>query len=236
MPPSYENTLEQFDLHRLIVLLTITGAVLSSVSIVVTVLWDYFEHGTGVFSLITNQLGDYNRVSLAYVFNAGTLCYGMCTLMSMFGLYRLKLDRLSKILALIGTWLGISILLFGAFPLNFFSAHKMVSASMLVSTQLFCIVTVICKISGKRYCTKGMLIVSILLFFAAGYSLIQLDWNTLEIIPCTKIEETHYCMSALSSWAVMLLSILWDVLSSLNMRSIVIEHYQTLSLYHLNGN
>lgn len=228
-------SLGQYDLHHLIVFLTLTGALVATVGLLVTVSYEYSQIGIGVFTLRANQLGDYNLSELAYVINGSILSYGMCTLMGMFGLYQLKLDNLSKLMALTGAWMGLSILLMGIYPLNYLDEHRFWSTNMLFSSMVLSIVTIVGWLNHKSYCTRGMTVVSILLFLGSFSILLQVDLRTLQLQPCTQVFEAHFCSTAMNSWAMSILSISWDVLLAWNMRKLVIQDYQALSLRHLKG-
>ncbi|MCL1035877.1 hypothetical protein L2725_01670 [Shewanella corallii] len=228
-------SLGQYDLHHLIIFLMLTGAFVATAGLVLTVGYEYLCMGLKVFALRANQLGDYRLSQMAYVINGSTLSYGMCTLMGMFGLYQLKLDNLSKLMAMTGGWMGLSILLIGIYPLNYLEQHRFWSTSVLFSCIILCIITIVGWLSHKRYCTRGMTIVSILLFLGTFAILLQVDLKTLQLQPCPKVLEPHFCSIALNSWAMCILSIIWDVLLALNMRKLVIQDYQALSLRHLRG-
>ncbi|BDM63261.1 hypothetical protein NFHSH190041_07130 [Shewanella sp. NFH-SH190041] len=225
---TYETALDHLELHRLVIMLTLTGAGVSSVCVLLTLLSELILHGSMVFSLRLSQLGDYNQCTLAFLFNAGMLSYGICTLMSMFGLYHLKLGRLSQWLSWSGGWLGISTLLLGAFPATLMELHRYAHASMLVSTQLFCVLAIISWIRCKPYCTKGMMLVSILLFLTAANCLKQFDWHNMKLLLCPQSDMPHLCPIAINSWLVIILSIHWDILQTLNMRRRLNAYYDTL--------
>ncbi|MGI2258823.1 hypothetical protein [Shewanella sp. GXUN23E] len=228
-------SLGQYDLHHLIIFLMLTGAFVATAGLVLTVDYEYQRIGLKVFSLRANQLGDYRLSEMAYVINGSTLSYGMCTLLGMFGLYQLRLDRLSKLMALTGAWMGLSILLMGIYPLNYLTEHRFWSTNMLLSCLLICLVTIVGWLSHKCYCTRGMTVVSILLFLVSFSILLQVDLRTLRLLPCDQLMEPHFCATAMNSWAMSILSVIWDVLLALNMRKLVIKDYQTRSLRHLKG-
>ncbi|MCF1428519.1 MAG: hypothetical protein LPD71_06890 [Shewanella sp.] len=228
-------SLGQYDLHHLIIFLMLAGGFVATAGLVLNVGYEYLCMGIQVFSLRANQLGDYRLSEMAYVLNGSVLSYGMCTLMSMFGLYQLKLDNLSKLMAVTGAWMGLSILLMGIYPLNYLAEHRFWSTSALFSCLLICLVTLVAWLNHKPYCTRGMTIVSILLFLGTFSILLQLDLRTLELKPCKQVMEPHFCATAMNSWAMAVLSITWNVLLALNMRRLVIQDYQNLSLRHLKG-
>lgn len=214
-----------YDLHRLVVLMILVGAAVTSVGISISVWAEYQDIGMQVFFRRSDLLGDYVHSPLAYVFNMSLIIAGSCILLAMYGLYLLKLGDFSHFLSITGSWVGLSIMLIGVFPINYLDEHRLVSTSFLLATFVLHLLTISTRFSHKEICSRPLFILAIFGFISASGLIYQLDWNTLDFSPCLH-EEGDVCWVALNMWLQTNITMLWCVLLALNIRKLAIEqHY-----------
>ncbi|EDQ02085.1 hypothetical protein [Shewanella benthica] len=103
-----------YDLHRLVVLMILVGAAVTSVGISISVWAEYQDIGMQVFFRRSDFLGDYSP--LAYVFNMSLIIAGSCILLAMYGLYLLKLGDFSHFLSITGSWVACLLCSLVSFP------------------------------------------------------------------------------------------------------------------------
>ncbi|QYJ79585.1 hypothetical protein [Shewanella acanthi] len=205
-----------YDLHRLITWLIVIAALMSATGVSISL---YAEHqGFSLNMLFTRAdfLGDYVNSPLAYVFNLGLLAAGICMLISMAGLYLLRLDNFSRYVALAGAWVGISVILMGVFPINFLSMHRLVSTSYLLATITLHSLVLIAGIVPRFICPRPLFYLSLLSVISAIGLGLQLDWSTLDFPPC--ISERHVCWVAANMWLQTNLNIVWCLSLAFAMR------------------
>ncbi|CAM3397861.1 DUF998 domain-containing protein [Shewanella violacea] len=217
-----------YDLHRLVVLMILVGACVTSVGISISVWAEYQDIGMQVFFRRSDFLGDYVQSPLAYVFNMSLIIAGTCILLAMYGLYLLKLGDFSHFLSIAGSWVGLSIILIGVFPINYLNEHRLVSTSFLMSTFVLHLFTISTRFNHKEICSRPLFILAIFGFLSASGLIYQLDWSTLDFTPCLH-EGGDICWVALNMWLQTNITMLWCVLLALNIRKLAIEQYHAES-------
>lgn len=212
-----------YDLHRLVIWMILAGALVTSVGLSISVWAEYQRIGVEVFFRRADLLGDYIYSPLAYVYNMSLISAGSCILLAMYGLYQLKLGDFSHYLSLSGSWVGLSIILIGVFPINYLYEHRLVSTSFLIGTFVLHLLTITTRINHKEICSKPLFILAVLGFISASGLIYQLDWSLLDFKPCPhgKIE---ICWVSLNMWFQTNVTMLWCVLLALNVRKLAINN------------
>ncbi|MDT3321757.1 hypothetical protein Q4Q52_18660 [Shewanella sp. SP1S2-4] len=216
MNPLYHQEPSQYDLHRLITWLIVGAAFISTSGVLIAIYAEYQNVGVQVLQIRADFLGNYINSPLAYVFNLSLLAAGLCILISMAGLYLLKLDTFSQWIALTGAWVGISVILMGIFPINFLSIHRIVSTSYLLSTLILHSLVIIAGIVPRFICPKPLFYLSLISFCSAVSLTLQLDWTILDFPPC--VPQTHFCTVSANMWLQTNLSIIWCLSLAFAMR------------------
>jgi len=224
--PSY------YDLHRLITWLIVGAAFLSAAGVSIAIYAEYQTIGIQALSMRADFLGDYINSPLAYVFNLGLLAAGICMLISMAGLYLLKLDTFSQYIALTGAWVGTSVILMGIFPINFLSMHRLVSTSYLLSTLSLHFLVIIAGIVPKLICPRPLFYLSLISFISAVSLSLQLDWTLLDFPPCEP--QTHFCSVSANMWLQTNLNIIWCLSLAFAMRRLSKILYYRAQIHHLS--
>lgn len=216
MNPLHHQEPSYYDLHRLITWLIVGAAFLSASGVLVAIYAEYQHVGMRVFQMRADFLGDYINSPLAYVFNLSLLAAGISMLISMIGLYLLKLDTFSQYVALTGAWVGTSVVLMGIFPINFLSIHRLVSTSYLLSTLTLHALVIIAGLVPRFICPKPLFYLSIISFCSAMSLSLQLDWSILDFPPCET--QTHFCAVSANMWIQTNLNIIWCLSLAFAMR------------------
>ncbi|MFB2659631.1 MULTISPECIES: hypothetical protein [Shewanella] len=228
MNPQHEPSF--YDLHRLITWLIVGAALLSATGVIIALYGEYQTVGTPALFMRADFLGDYINSPLAYVFNLGLLAAGICMLVSMAGLYLLKLDTFSQYIALTGAWVGTSVILMGIFPINFLTMHRLVSTSYLLSTLTLHALVIIAGIVPKLICPRPLFYLSLLSFISAVSLSLQLDWSQLDFPPCET--GNHFCFVAANMWLQTNLNIIWCLSLAFAMRRLSKILYYRAQVHH----
>uniref|UniRef100_Q0HY53 Uncharacterized protein n=1 Tax=Shewanella sp. (strain MR-7) TaxID=60481 RepID=Q0HY53_SHESR len=228
MNPQHEPSF--YDLHRLITWLIVGTALLSATGVIIALYGEYQVVGTAALFMRADFLGDYINSPLAYVFNLGLLAAGICMLLSMAGLYLLKLDSFSQYIALTGAWVGTSVILMGIFPINFLTMHRLVSTSYLLSTLTLHALVIIAGIVPKLICPRPLFYLSLLSFISAVCLSLQLDWSQLDFPPCET--DNHFCFVAANMWLQTNLNIIWCISLAFAMRRLSKILYYRAQVHH----
>lgn len=228
MNPQHEPSF--YDLHRLITWLIVGAAMLSATGVIIALYAEYQVVGTSALFMRADFLGDYINSPLAYVFNLGLLVAGICMLISMAGLYLLKLDTFSQYIALTGAWVGTSVILMGIFPINFLTMHRLVSTSYLLSTLTLHALVIIAGIVPKLICPRPLFYLSLLSFISAVSLSLQLDWSQLDSPPCET--DNHFCFVAANMWLQTNLNIIWCLSLAFAMRRLSKILYYRAQVHH----
>ncbi|PWF62949.1 hypothetical protein CBX96_13675 [Shewanella sp. BC20] len=228
MNPQHEPSF--YDLHRLITWLIVGAAMLSATGVIIALYAEYQVVGTAALFMRADFLGDYINSPLAYVFNLGLLAAGICMLISMAGLYLLKLDSFSQYIALTGAWVGTSVILMGIFPINFLTMHRLVSTSYLLSTLTLHALVIIAGIMPKLICPRPLFYLSLLSFMSAVCLSLQLDWSQLDFPPCET--DNHFCFVAANMWLQTNLNIIWCISLAFAMRRLSKILYYRAQVHH----
>lgn len=228
MNPQHEPSF--YDLHRLITWLIVGAALLSATGVIIALYAEYQVVGTAALFMRADFLGDYINSPLAYVFNLGLLAAGICMLISMAGLYLLKLDSFSQYIALTGAWVGTSVILMGIFPINFLTMHRLVSTSYLLSTLTLHALVIIAGIVPKLICPRPLFYLSLLSFMSAVCLSLQLDWSQLDFPPCET--ANHFCFVAANMWLQTNLNIIWCISLAFAMRRLSKILYYRAQVHH----
>ncbi|MGR6503414.1 hypothetical protein [Shewanella sp. Koi 1] len=228
MNPQHEPSF--YDLHRLITWLIVGAAMLSATGVIIALYAEYQVVGTAALFMRADFLSDYINSPLAYVFNLGLLAAGICMLISMAGLYLLKLDSFSQYIALTGTWVGTSVILMGIFPINFLTMHRLVSTSYLLSTLTLHALVIIAGIVPKLICPRPLFYLSLLSFISAVCLSLQLDWSQLDFPPCET--DNHFCVVAANMWLQTNLNIIWCISLAFAMRRLSKILYYRAQVHH----
>ncbi|MFB2651443.1 hypothetical protein [Shewanella seohaensis] len=228
MNPQHEPSF--YDLHRLITWLIVGAALLSATGVIIALYAEYQVVGTSALFMRADFLGDYINSPLAYVFNLGLLAAGICMLISMAGLYLLKLDSFSQYIALTGAWVGTSVILMGIFPINFLTMHRLVSTSYLLSTLTLHTLVIIAGIVPKLICPRPLFYLSLLSFISAVCLSLQLDWSQLDFPPCET--DNHFCFVAANMWLQTNLNIIWCISLAFAMRRLSKILYYRAQVHH----
>lgn len=203
----YSNS---YDLHRLVVTMTLLAALVSALGVSAALIAQIQQSGLQPLFERADFLGDYINSPLAFVFNIAQLAAGFCMLMAMLGLYLLKFDIYSNYLAVVGSWVGLSIILMGIFPINYLEEHRLVSTGFLIGTFILHALCIIARINKQSLCPNPMFILSILGLISASGLIIQLDWSTLDFYPCDH-GLGDFCWVALNMWLQVNVIVLWCV-------------------------
>lgn len=228
MNPQHEPSF--YDLHRLITWLIVGAALLSATGVIIALYAEYQVVGTAALFMRADFLGDYINSPLAYVFNLGLLAAGICMLISMAGLYLLKLDSFSQYIALTGAWVGTSVILMGIFPINFLTMHRLVSTSYLLSTLTLHALVIIAGIVPKLICPRPLFYLSLFSFISAVCLSLQLDWSQLDFPPCET--GNHFCFVAANMWLQTNLNIIWCISLAFAMRRLSKILYYRAQVHH----
>ncbi|MFB2641671.1 hypothetical protein ACE02D_05150 [Shewanella bicestrii] len=228
MNPQHEPSF--YDLHRLITWLIVGAALLSATGVIIALYAEYQVVGTAALFMRADFLGDYINSPLAYVFNLGLLAAGICMLISMAGLYLLKLDSFSQYIALTGAWVGTSVILMGIFPINFLTMHRLVSTSYLLSTLTLHALVIIAGIMPKLICPRPLFYLSLFSFISAVCLSLQLDWSQLDFPPCET--ANHVCVVAANMWLQTNLNIIWCISLAFAMRRLSKILYYRAQVHH----
>lgn len=228
MNPQHEPSF--YDLHRLITWLIVGAALLSATGVIIALYAEYQVVGTAALFMRADFLGDYINSPLAYVFNLGLLAAGICMLISMAGLYLLKLDSFSQYIALTGAWVGTSVILMGIFPINFLTMHRLVSTSYLLSTLTLHALVIIAGIMPKLICPRPLFYLSLLSFISAVCLSLQQDWSQLDFTPCET--NIHFCFVAANMWLQTNLNIIWCISLAFAMRRLSKILYYRAQVHH----
>lgn len=228
MNPQHEPSF--YDLHRLITWLIVGAALLSATGVIIALYAEYQVVGTPALFMRADFLGDYINSPLAYVFNLGLLAAGICMLVSMAGLYLLKLDTFSQYIALTGAWVGTSVILMGIFPINFLTMHRLVSTSYLLSTLTLHALVIIAGVVPKLICPRPLFYLSLLSFISAVSLSLQLDWSQLDFPPCET--GNHFCFIAANMWLQTNLNIIWCLSLAFAMRRLSKILYYRAQVHH----
>lgn len=213
-----------YDLHRLVVLMILVGACVTSTGISISVWAEYQNIGMQVFFRRSDFLGDYIHSPLAYVFNMSLITAGSCILLAMYGLFLLKLGDFSHFLSITGSWVGLSIILIGVFPINYLYEHRLVSTSFLLATFVLHLFTMSTRFTHKEICSKPLFILAIFGFISAVGLIYQLNWSILDFDACTH-QDGEICWVAMNMWLQTNITMLWCVLLALNIRKIAKEQF-----------
>ncbi|MFT5704644.1 MAG: hypothetical protein ACI8SK_000592 [Shewanella sp.] len=216
----------RYDLHRLVVLLILVGAFISATGISISVWAEYQQIGVDVFFRRADFLGNYIHSPLAYIYNLSLVIAGSCILLSMYGLYRLKLGYYSHYIAVAGFWVGLSIILIGVYPINYLDEHRLVSTSFLVGTFVLFLLTNIMRFIHKDVCSNTLFTVSIFGFISATGLLYQLDWQTLDFFPCNHLHK-KFCWVAFNMWFQTSITMLWCVILALTIKKLASNTHLT---------
>lgn len=219
-----------YDLHRLITWLIVGAALLSATGVMVALYGQYQTMGVSALFIRADFLGDYTHSPLAYVFNLGLLAAGICMLISMAGLYLLKLDSFSQYIALTGVWVGTSVILMGIFPINFLTMHRLVSTSYLLSTLTLHALVIIAGVVPKLICQRPLFYLSLLSFISAISLSLQLDWSQLDFPPCDI--DNHFCLVSTNMWLQTNLNIIWCLSLAFAMRRLSKILYYRAQVHH----
>ncbi|MCL1119084.1 hypothetical protein N7V09_18785 [Shewanella seohaensis] len=228
MNPQHEPSF--YDLHRLITWLIVGAALLSATGVIIALYAEYQVVGTAALFMRADFLGDYINSPLAYVFNLGLLAAGICMLLSMAGLYLLKLDSFSQYIALTGAWVGTSVILMGIFPINFLTMHRLVSTSYLLSTLTLHALVIIAGIMPKLICPRPLFYLSLFSFISAVCLSLQLDWSQLDFPPCET--DNQFCFVAANMWLQTNLNIIWCLSLAFAMRRLSKILYYRAQVHH----
>ncbi|GIU16294.1 MULTISPECIES: DUF998 domain-containing protein [unclassified Shewanella] len=226
----------QYDLHRLVVLSIFIGALIAAAGVFSSVWFEYQHSGLKVLNTRPDQLGDYTYTPLAFVYNISLMVAGLCIMLSMLGLYLLKLGNFSHYLSVTGAWVGLAVILMGMFPINYIELHRFVSTCYLIGTVVMFFLCISDKFNHHSICSWPVFFFSILGFIAASVLIFQLNWRILDFPPC----ENHsykqpYCWVAITMWLLTNIIMLWCLSFAWNIRNIAIKSYLALSQSYLAG-
>lgn len=214
----YTHT-SRYDLHRLVVLMILVGAFISATGISISIWAKYQVIGTEVFSRRADFLGDYIHSPLAYVYNLSLVIVGSCMLLSMYGLFKLRLGNYSHFIAVAGFWVGLSIILIGVFPINYLNEHRLVSTSFLLGTFVLHFLTISMRINHKDICSNMLFILSFMGFVSASGLIYQLDWQTLDFARCERALG-GVCWVALNVWFQTSITMIWCIVLAQTVRKL----------------
>lgn len=209
----------RYDLHRLVVLMIFAGAFISAIGIITSVWAKYQVIGAEVFVRRADFLGDYINSPLAYIYNLSLVIAGTCILLSMYGLFRLRLGYYSYYIAAAGFWVGLSIILIGVYPINYPDEHRLVSTSFLISTFVLHLLTITMRFNHKDISSNKLVLISTLGLMSATGLIYQLDWQTLDFGPCHHLQR-ELCWVSLNMWFQISTTMLWCLTLALTVRKL----------------
>ncbi|GIU21389.1 hypothetical protein TUM4433_00650 [Shewanella schlegeliana] len=226
----------QYDLHRLVVLSIFIGALIAAAGVSTSVWFEFQNIGLEVLNTRPDLLGDYTYTPFAFVYNISLMVAGVCIMLSMLGLYLLKLGNFSHYLSFAGAWVGLAVILMGVFPTNYLELHRIVSTCYLIGTVMMFFLCISDKFNHHSICGWPVFFFSVLGFIAASVLIFQLNWRTLDFNPC----ESHnykqpYCLVAITMWLLTNIVMLWCLSFAWNIRNIAIKSYLALSQSYLAG-
>lgn len=214
----YSNS---YDLHRLVVTMTLLAALVSALGVSAALIAQILQSGLQPLFERVDFLGDYINSPLAFVFNIAQLAAGFCMLMAMLGLYLLKFDIYSNYLAVVGSWVGLTIILMGIFPINYLEEHRLVSTAFLIGTFILHSLCILARINKQSLCPNPMFILSILGLISSSGLIIQLDWSILDFYPCDH-KMGGFCWVALNMWLQVNVIVLWCVSLAVTVRHVAL--------------
>lgn len=209
----------RYDLQRLVVLMILAGAFISAAGISISIWAKYLVIGTEVFVRRADFLGDYIHSPLAYIYNLSLVIAGSCILLSMYGLFKLRLGNYSHYVAVAGFWVGLSIILIGVFPINYLDEHRLVSTSFLLGTFVLHLLTISMRINHKDICPNILFILSFAGFISASGLIYQLDWKTLDFTACNHVQGS-ICWVALNMWFQTSITMIWCIVLAITVRNL----------------
>ncbi|GGI70661.1 hypothetical protein [Shewanella gelidii] len=222
---------QHFDLHRLVVIMTLLSALVGEVGICIALGAEYLENGIQALYTRVDMLGDYVNSELAIVFNISMLAAGSCMLLAMYGLFLLKQGAYSSIVACLGFLVGFSTVLMGVFPINYTVLHKFISLAFLLSTMCLYGLCIIAKFNHQSLCALPMFILSIIGFTASIIVLSQYDWATLDVTPCQHVKE-QVCWIAVSIGIQVQVIVFWCISLALHMNQNIINQQDYSEPHH----
>ncbi|MDD8061179.1 MULTISPECIES: DUF998 domain-containing protein [Shewanella] len=205
-----------YDLHLVIVLMSLAAAMICSFGVGSALLADAGEISLDMLMIRPDTLGDYMNSPLAVVFNLSLLAGGSCLLLAMVAVFHTYQDGLSRYLAMVGGIVGASIILMGVFPINFLDIHRKVSTLYLFSSIVLHCVCVLDYFKPGSTMSKRMLAFTIMALLSGGLLLLLLDWNLLDFPECS-VYMPQYCGVSLAMWSLTQANILWCVCLSFHM-------------------
>ncbi|MGS0726480.1 DUF998 domain-containing protein, partial [Shewanella sp. 0m-11] len=220
----------QYDLHRLVVVMIFIGASIAAAGVSLSVWFEYQNIGFDVLNRRADFLGDYTATRYAFIYNMSLMIAGLCILLSMLGLYLLRLGYFSHYLSLIGAVVGFAIILMGVFPINYLELHRLVSTCYLLGTVLMFFLCISDKFNRHSICSWPVFFFSVLGFIAASALVFQLNWRTLDFDPCINHNiKLHFCWPAITMWCLINIVMLWCLAFAWSIRKIAINNYLELS-------
>jgi hypothetical protein len=219
----------RYDLHRLITALIYLGAAVSVSGVSASVWVQYQSIGPQALLMRADSLGDYLQSPLAYIFNLSLMLAGLCMLLSMYSLYLLRLDRLSRYLAVCGVWVGLSVILMGAFPINLLTPHRWVSSSYLLGTLILHGLTLATCLRPGHFCPRPLWLLSLAGFGNSLLLCTQLDWQLLDFPPCPQTQP-HLCLTSIGMWLQTQFTILWCLTLAWAVRRLAAEQQRQARL------
>ncbi len=224
----YSNS---YDLHRLVVTMTLMAALVSALGVSAALAAQIQQDGLQPLFERADYLGDYINSPLAFVFNIAQLAAGFCMLLAMFALYLLRFDTYSNYLAVVGSWVGLTIILMGIFPINYLEEHRLVSTGFLIGTFVLHALCLMARFNRQSLCPNPMFILSTLGIISASGLIIQLDWSTLDFASCDHSPHS-LCWVAINMWMQVNVVVLWCVTLALTVSHIA-RSRQKESIYQL---
>ena len=211
-----------YDLHLVIVFMSLAAAVICMVGVGGTLLFESNGFNLKMINIRADSLGDYLNSTFALIYNLSLLAAGSCIILAMLAIYFTFTDRLSRSIAIVGAAVGLCIILMGVFPINILEWHRRVSTLYLICTLVLHCLCVVDFFKPKGTMSKGVFGLSLIAIASATVMLFLLDWTTYDFPPCEHLDNS-ICVVSLSMWILTQSTILWCVGLGLEMRKVIID-------------
>ncbi|MCW3171841.1 hypothetical protein [Shewanella subflava] len=207
--------------------MSIAAAVIACIGVASALFVEAKDLQVSVFHLRPDTLGDYMNSRLAVVFNLSLLAAGVCFFLGNLAIYFTFSDPLSRAIAVVGSFVGVSIALMGVFPINFLEWHRKASTFYLLGSLLLHLLCFADFFKTNSSMTRMVFALSIVAFMASFNLMLMLDWTLLDFPPCED-SANHFCWVSSSMWVLTQANILWCVCLGLSMRQHIVSQ-QSLS-------
>lgn len=207
--------------------MSIAAASIAALGVTLSLIAEVKYSSLNLFAIRPDMLGDYTNSPLAVVYNLSLLVAGACFFLATLAIFFTFDDLLSRIIAVVGGVVGISIALMGIFPINLLEWHQKVSTLYLVATLFLHCLCVLDYFKPGSTMTRVVFGLSCLSVVTASILVCLLDWQTLDFATCDPIDN-QFCWVSSTMWVLTQSNVLWCVCLGLGMREHIIKQKSQL--------